>query len=107
MKKAVLLFFIAGILLATEQPEKKIKIAILTLKNANGVSQGESELISDRLRNDFFETGKVDVMERDQMQEVLKEQGFQQSGTTCSDEGCMVELETNAGSQAAGCRFNW
>ena len=31
-------------------------------------------------------------MERDQMQEVLKEQGFQQSGTTCSDEGCMVEL---------------
>ena len=72
--------------------KEKIKLAILTLKNANGVSQGESELISDRLRNEFFATGKVDVMERDQMQEVLKEQGFQQSGTTCSDEGCMVEL---------------
>jgi hypothetical protein len=31
------------------------------------------------------------VMERSQMQEILKEQGFQQSGV-CTDEGCMVEM---------------
>jgi hypothetical protein len=31
------------------------------------------------------------MMERDQMQEILSEQGFQQSGA-CTDEACMVEL---------------
>jgi TolB-like protein len=71
--------------------QQKDKVAILTLKNSNGVSIGEAEIISDRLRNDFFTTGRVDVMERDQMQSILKEQGFQQSGL-CTDEGCMVEL---------------
>lgn len=71
--------------------QQKDKIAILTLKNSNGVSVGETEIISDRLRNDFFKTGRVDVMERDQMQSILKEQGLQQSGL-CTDEGCMVEL---------------
>jgi TolB-like protein len=71
--------------------QQKDKVAILTLKNSNGVSIGEAEIISDRLRNDFFTTGRVDVMERDQMQNILKEQGLQQSGL-CTDEGCMVEL---------------
>ncbi len=73
------------------QAQQKDKIAILTLKNSSGVSIGEAEIISDRLRNDFFTTGRVDVMERDQMQSILKEQGLQQSGL-CTDEGCMVEL---------------
>ncbi len=68
------------------------KIAVLNLKNTEGVSAGEAELLSDRLRNDLFSTGKVEVMERDQMQSILAEQGLQQSGVTCTDEGCMVEF---------------
>jgi hypothetical protein len=40
---------------------------------------------------EFFKTGSVDVMERDQMSEILKEQGFQQSGA-CSNEACMIEM---------------
>jgi len=70
----------------------KMKIAVLNLKNANGVTPEDAELISDRLRNEFFSTGTVDVMERGQMQEILKEQGFQTSGTTCTDEGCIVAM---------------
>ncbi|MBN1761433.1 MAG: hypothetical protein JW863_24125 [Chitinispirillaceae bacterium] len=68
------------------------KIAVLNLKNTEGVTQGEAELLTDRLRNDLFSTGKVEVMERDQMQNILAEQGLQQSGITCTDEGCMVEF---------------
>lgn len=68
------------------------KIAVLNLKNTSGVSAGEAELLSDRLRNDLFSTGRVKVMERDQMQSILTEQGLQQSGVTCTDEGCMVEF---------------
>jgi TolB-like protein len=75
---------------ATEKPGKK-NIAIMTLKNASGITQPEAELISDRLSVELFNTGKVNVMERNQMQDILKEQGFQQSGT-CTDEACLVEM---------------
>ena len=76
---------------APSQAGRSEKVAVLNLKNTEGISQGETELISDRLRNELFSTGKVEVMERDQMQAILAEQGFQQTGATCSDEGCMVE----------------
>jgi len=71
--------------------KQKPSIAVLTLKNAAEVKQGEAEIISDRLRIELFNTGNVDVMEREQMQTILQEQGFQASGA-CTDEGCMVEL---------------
>lgn len=69
----------------------RISVAVLALKPTSGVSEGESAVITDRLRVELFRTGSVDVMERDRMQDVLKEQGFQQSGA-CTDEGCMVEM---------------
>ena len=69
----------------------KTNVAVINMKNASGVTTGEIEVISDRLRGELFNTGKVNVMERDQMQEILKEQGFQQSGA-CTNEACMVEI---------------
>lgn len=75
---------------AASGPAKK-NIAVINLKNGSGVTAGESELISDRLRGDLFNTDKVNVMERDQMQEILKEQGFQASGA-CTDEACLVQM---------------
>jgi TolB-like protein len=69
----------------------KTNVAVINLKSSSGVTAGEAELISDRLRGELFNTGKVNVMERDQMTEILKEQGFQQSGA-CSNEACMVEI---------------
>jgi TolB-like protein len=77
--------------LAPTKTPGKINIAVINMKNASGVSSGETEVISDRLRSELFNTGKVNVMERDQMQEILKEQGFQQSGA-CTNEACMVEI---------------
>jgi TolB-like protein len=76
----------------------KIAIAVLSLTNTTGVSSGASELISDRLRIELVNTGAFTVMERSQMQEVLREQGFQQSGAY-SDEGCMVEIGRMLGVQ--------
>ncbi|HEX2959548.1 MAG TPA: CsgG/HfaB family protein [Chitinispirillaceae bacterium] len=71
--------------------DQKVTTALVTLKAGNGVNEGESEIISDRLRSELFKTAKVTIMERDQMQEILKEQGFQQSGA-CTDEACLVEM---------------
>lgn len=76
---------------ATPKTNGKTNIAVINMKNASGVTSGEIEVISDRLRGELFNTGKVNVMERDQMQEILKEQGFQQSGA-CTNEACMVEI---------------
>lgn len=77
---------------------KKTSIAVMTLKNSAGISPGEIELLSDRLRAELFKTDMVEVMERDQMQAILKEQGFQQSGA-CTDEGCMVQMGQMLGVQ--------
>jgi TolB-like protein len=71
--------------------QKKETIAVMTLKGASGITKDETELLSDRLRAEFFKTGMVDVMEREQMAEILKEQGFQQSGA-CTNESCLIEM---------------
>ena len=71
--------------------ETKTNYAVVNLKCSSGVTEGEGELITDRLRSELFNTGIVNVMERNQMQEILKEQGFQQSGA-CTDEACLVEM---------------
>lgn len=70
---------------------KKPTVAVMSFKGSAGVTQDESDLLTDRLRVELFNTGTVDVMERDQMQAILREQGFQKSGA-CTDEGCMVEM---------------
>jgi len=69
----------------------KKNIAIMTLKNGSGVGVGEAELITDRLGTELFQTGMVNVMERNQMNDILKEQGFQQSGA-CTEKACLVEM---------------
>ncbi len=58
--------------------------------DANGVSVSEARALTDRLRTELFNTGKFTVVERGMMEEVLEEQGFQQSG--CTSNECIVEV---------------
>jgi len=67
--------------------QDKTTVAILDLE-AKGVSDMEAGTISDRIRSEMFQTGKFTVLERSNMEEVLKEVGFQLSGCTTSE--CMV-----------------
>jgi curli biogenesis system outer membrane secretion channel CsgG len=64
-------------------------IAVLNL-DANGIDSIVTLGITDRLRIDLFNTGKFNVMEREKMEEILKEQGFQQTG--CTVQSCVVEI---------------
>jgi hypothetical protein len=64
-------------------------IAILDL-DAKGVDETEANILTDRLRAELFLTGKYKIIERQKMQDILKEQGFQQSG--CTSNECMVEV---------------
>ena len=49
------------------------------------LKQSETSTLTDRLRDEMFNTGIYIVLERGKMDEVLKEQGFQQTGCTTSE----------------------
>lgn len=58
---------------------------------AQGLSQSEAVTLTDVFRNYLVETGRFRMMERTQMNEILKEQGFQRSGA-CTDNACVVMM---------------
>lgn len=80
---AVLLFVLLSFIPA------QIPIAVLDL-SAEGISESEARTLTDRLRTELFNTGKYTVIEREMMDDILLEQGFQQSGCTSTE--CIVEV---------------
>jgi curli biogenesis system outer membrane secretion channel CsgG len=46
--------------------------------------------VSELIRTELINTGRYTVIERSQMKEILKEQGFQQTG--CTDVSCAVQM---------------
>jgi TolB-like protein len=68
-------------------PQKNIAVSDLV---GQGVDQSSVSIISDRLRTELFNTGAFKVLERQAMQDILKEQGFQQTG--CTSDQCIVEI---------------
>ncbi|OGJ90008.1 MAG: hypothetical protein A2268_12565 [Candidatus Raymondbacteria bacterium RifOxyA12_full_50_37] len=70
--------------------EVKFGVAVLDLE-LQGLEAIAGKALSDRLRSDLVATGRFTVMERGQMDEIMKEQGFQASGA-CSDEACLIEI---------------
>jgi TolB-like protein len=72
----------------SEQAPPKSNLAVLDL-TAVGISPEESVILTNRLRSEVFGTNRFIVVERDRMNEILHEQGFQLSGCTSSE--CLVE----------------
>ena len=66
----------------------KPHIAVLNL-DAVGVTEDEALTLSDRLRNELAQTNAFVLVERNQMDKILKEQGFELSG--CTSDACAVE----------------
>jgi hypothetical protein len=64
--------------------------AVMRLESA-GIDSGISMVITDVFTNQIQANGKYRVMERSQMNKVLSEQGFQNSGA-CSTTECAVEI---------------
>jgi hypothetical protein len=65
-------------------------VAVNKLK-ATGVTENEALSLTDALRSELSKSGKYQVMERSQMDDILKEQGFQQSGI-CDEATCAIEI---------------
>ncbi len=77
-------FFVQG----QDSTTQKLPIAILTL-DAKGISDQEAEILTERLRSAFVQDGGYQVVERSQMESILAEQGFQQTGCTTNE--CLVQ----------------
>jgi TolB-like protein len=71
------------------QEFQKTNIAVIDLNSHGGLTQSEISSLSDRLRSLLVRTNAFDVVDRGQMEEILKEQGFQMSGCTSAE--CAVE----------------
>lgn len=66
-------------------------VAITSLDAKEGVTSGEAAVIADNLAVQLQQSGVFRVMERSQMEQILKEQSFQQSGA-CDGSQCAVEM---------------
>lgn len=72
-------------------PVKIDHLAILDFEAKGGMSKDEASIITERFRAQLLRSGRFRIMERAKMQEILKEQGFQESGL-CDTTECSVEL---------------
>jgi len=64
-------------------------VAVLDIEAKGGITSSEAGTLSDRLRTELVDLNVHTVLERGQMEAILSEQGFNQSGCTSSE--CIVE----------------
>jgi hypothetical protein len=90
MKPKILLYiFLLFIFPLSAATEDKITIAIMDFK-ANGIDKPTAAVVSEILRTELINKGIFTIIERNQMDIILKEQGFQYTG--CVDQSCAVEI---------------
>jgi curli biogenesis system outer membrane secretion channel CsgG len=68
---------------------KKLNVAIADLR-AENVSSGDAAVMADLMRSELVKTGSFNVIEKQNMEKVLSEHAFQQTG--CTTEECAVKL---------------
>lgn len=83
------MFRIYFILLFVSSIFAKDIIAVLQLEQ-KGLTKEQAEILSDRLTTKMISLDKYQVVERNNMDKILKEQQFQNSG--CTDSKCAVEI---------------
>ncbi len=91
----VAIFLISILLFAISLPcwaqsSGRFNIAVLDMTMSGGIPDSYQRTLSDRLRAELFNTGRFTVIERNAMEDILGEQGFQMSG--CTSDECAVEV---------------
>ena len=83
-------------LLRAQLADGKTTVAILDFEG-RGINQMEAATLTDRLMSEMVSTDAVIMVERNQMAEILEEQGLQQSGCTSGE--CAAEVGALLGVQ--------
>ncbi len=71
--------------------EKLVPVAVIDFNVSTGLSLGEASVLTSRFRGLLVNTGKFDVVERDRMNEILKQQDFNMSDQ-CNTAECAVQV---------------
>lgn len=66
-------------------------IAVMEFQYSEGISNKDALAISKRFEVELQQTEQFQVFERTELNEILNEQGFQQSGA-CDEDSCSVEV---------------
>ena len=93
---SLITFAMLAFQLSAQTSEGKQTVALLEFEG-RGISQLEAKTLTDRLMSEMVNTDAVIMVERNQMDEILNEQGFQQSGCTSSE--CAAEVGALLGVQ--------
>ena len=93
---SLIALFTTSLPIYAQVTEGKQTVAVLEFEG-RGISQLESKTLTDRLMSEMVNTDAVIMVERNQMDEILSEQGFQQSGCTSSE--CAAEVGALLGVQ--------
>ncbi len=83
------LFVFFLFLAADAYAAESMRVAVMDLRPVS-VSYETTKVISSMLRIQIIDSGKFTVVEREQMDMILKEQGLQMTG--CTDAACAVEI---------------
>jgi len=84
------LFLLALVLPSFAAAQNQGTAALLPLTGKQ-ITQDEADILTDALIDELQKTGSFQMMERSQMDQILKEQGFQQSGA-CDGSQCAIEM---------------
>jgi len=87
----VVLIVLFSALPALAAPRKQ-RLAILDLKHEEGVSPSVARTVSDFVREEMLNTGLFIVVEREQIDEVKKEQAFAKSGQCSGETECAIKI---------------
>lgn len=89
---------VAGVTQEKETPRKKT-IAVLEFQSSGGLNAGETATLSNRFRGILVQTDVFDVVERERMTEILKQQDFNLSDA-CNSAECAVQVGQLLGVEA-------
>jgi len=91
MKKIVILLtLITCSYVFAQNNQEATRIAVLDFDTSGGLSEMEAATLANRLRSMLVKTNVFVVLERAVMDDILQEQGFQQTGCTTTE--CAVEV---------------
>jgi hypothetical protein len=94
-RRALLAVMLTMVVVAEAQSRTIIAVADLT---SGTIDQAALDLLTRRLSGKLHETDQFTIIERDKMDRILAEQGFQQGG--CVAEECIVEMGQLLGASA-------
>jgi TolB-like protein len=89
--KPTILVLVALLGCSVAAAERRIPTVAVFPLVAQGMDNSSASILTDALSDELLKSGKVRVMERTQMETILREQGFQKTGS-CDQNECAVEM---------------